>query len=50
VVLLVVTLSVPALRRAFDLGAISLTDWGIAVLAGFIGVMWFEVYKAVARR
>lgn len=50
VVLLVVMLNVPALRHAFDLGALSLTDWSIAALAGFIGVMWFEVYKAVAHR
>jgi Ca2+-transporting ATPase len=50
VVLLVVMLSVPGLRRAFDLGVISLTDFGVAALAGLAGVLWFEVYKAVRYR
>lgn len=50
VALLVLVLSVPGLRRAFDLGAISPTDWVIAFVAAFIGVAWFEIYKVVARR
>ncbi|WP_034806212.1 cation-translocating P-type ATPase [Intrasporangium oryzae] len=48
--LLVILLSVPALRHAFGLGPMSITDWVVAVLAGCAGVLWFEVYKVVARR
>jgi Ca2+-transporting ATPase len=40
----------PPLRHAFNLGAITLTDWLVAAAAGFIGVAWFEIYKATARR
>ena len=50
VVLLVVILSVPGVRRAFSLGPVSLTDWLIAIAASCIGVMWFEIYKVRARR
>ena len=50
VILFVVLVSVPWLRRAFNLGALTLADWLIALVAGFIGVAWFEIYKAVARR
>jgi P-type Ca2+ transporter type 2C len=48
VILLIVLLSVPWLRDAFDLGGIALADWLIALVAGSIGVAWFEIYKAVA--
>ena len=50
VVLLVVILSVPSVRRAFSLGPVSLTDWLIAIAASCIGVMWFEIYKVRGRR
>ena len=49
-VLLVALLSVPALRSAFNLGPMSPADWVIALVAGFAGVLWFEVYKVVAHR
>lgn len=51
-VTLVLVLSLPAVREAFDLGPMAATDWVVAVVAGFAGVVWFEVYKATgaARR
>jgi Ca2+-transporting ATPase len=45
---LVAVLGVPAIRDAFDLAAMTATDWVVAVLAGIAGVAWFEIYKAVA--
>jgi Ca2+-transporting ATPase len=48
--LLVLLLSVPWLRDAFNLGPMEPTDWVVAVTAGFLGVAWFEVYKAWPRR
>ncbi len=48
---LVVLLSVRRLRTAFNFGPMRPVDWLVAVVAGFIGVAWFEVYKArTARR
>ena len=47
--LLVVLLSVPALRGAFDLGPLAPGDWLLAVAAGAAGVAWFEIYKTVRR-
>jgi P-type Ca2+ transporter type 2C len=44
--LLVVLLTVPALRTAFHFGAISWGEALVALFAGFIGVAWFEAYKA----
>ena len=44
-VLLVLLLTVPALRNAFNLGAIELLDWLVVLIAGVAGVIWFEVYK-----
>jgi Ca2+-transporting ATPase len=44
---LVLVLGVPQVRDAFDLGAMTPTDWVVAVLAGLAGVVWFEVFKAV---
>ncbi|MGE5758948.1 MAG: cation-translocating P-type ATPase [Gemmatimonadota bacterium] len=48
--MLVVLLSVPGLRHAFGFGPMRPLEWLVAVVAGFIGVAWFEVYKARARR
>ena len=48
--LLVLLLSVPWLRHAFNFGPIQPTDWLVALVGGFIGVVWFEVYKAVTHR
>jgi P-type Ca2+ transporter type 2C len=48
--LLVALLTVPWLRDAFGFGPMGPTDWLAALAAGFIGVAWFEFYKARARR
>jgi Ca2+-transporting ATPase len=46
--LLVVMLSVPGVRRAFDLGPLTGTQWLVTAGAGVAGVLWFEAYKVVA--
>lgn len=46
--LLVLILTVPALRHAFNFGPLPLLGWVVAVGAGVAGVAWFEVYKSVA--
>lgn len=48
--LLIVVLTLPGPRRAFNFGPITSRDWLIAVAAGCIGVVWFEIYKAVVAR
>jgi Ca2+-transporting ATPase len=45
--LLVLLLAVPALRDAFNLGPTTPVDWVVIVVAGFAGVLWFELYKAL---
>ncbi|HET7279999.1 MAG TPA: cation-translocating P-type ATPase [Dermatophilaceae bacterium] len=50
IVLLVALLGLPWTREAFDLGAIRVLDWLVAVVAGFLGVLWFEAYKGIAAR
>ncbi len=47
---LVLILTVPTLRDAFDFGPLRPVDWVVAMLAGSLGVAWFEVYKATRRR
>jgi Ca2+-transporting ATPase len=47
---LVLLLTVPGLRHAFDLGPLQLADWVVIVAGGTAGVVWFEVYKALGRR
>jgi Ca2+-transporting ATPase len=44
---LALLLVVPALREAFNFGPIHPTDVPLIILAGFAGVVWFEVYKAL---
>ena len=48
--ILVLVLTIPWLRHAFHFGAISPTDWSIAIAAGLVGVAWFEIYKIVVAR
>ena len=48
--LLIVVLTVPGLRRAFNFGPITVRDWIVAVSAGLIGVASFRSYKTVAAR
>ncbi|MGE5698229.1 MAG: cation-translocating P-type ATPase [Candidatus Sericytochromatia bacterium] len=50
VLLLVLLLTVPGLRHAFNFGAITITEWSVALGAGLFAVAWFEIYKAVAAR
>jgi Ca2+-transporting ATPase len=50
VTLLVVLLTVPWLRDAFNFGPLGLTDAIVAGVAGAIGVAWFEIYKAARRQ
>jgi P-type Ca2+ transporter type 2C len=45
--LLVLLLAVPALRDAFNLSPTTVVDWVVMVVAGFVGVLWFELYKAL---
>ena len=47
--LLVLLLAIPALRTAFNLGPTTPVDWAVMLFAGFAGVLWFEVYKAITR-
>jgi Ca2+-transporting ATPase len=47
---LVLLLTVPWLRHAFDLGPLQLSDWIVILVGGTAGVVWFEVLKAVGRR
>jgi Ca2+-transporting ATPase len=47
---LVLLLTVPALREIFRFGPISASDALLVVVAGFAGVLWFEVYKMVESR
>jgi Ca2+-transporting ATPase len=47
--LLVLLLSVPWLRDAFNLGAIEVLDWLVVLIAGVAGVVWFEVFKRRSR-
>jgi Ca2+-transporting ATPase len=48
--LLVVFLTVPWLRDAFTFGPMTPVEWIVAVVAGLVGVSWFEAYKARPQR
>jgi P-type Ca2+ transporter type 2C len=50
VVLLVVMLTIPGLRGAFNLGPMTPTDWLVTIAAAATGVAWFEIYKTMHRR
>ena len=45
VLLVVLLLTIPALRDAFNFGPLRPTDWVVATAAGFAGVGWFELHK-----
>jgi P-type Ca2+ transporter type 2C len=47
--LLAVLLTVPWLRDAFSFGPMRPLDWFAALVAGFLGVAWFEAYKVLGR-
>jgi Ca2+-transporting ATPase len=45
VLLVVLLLTIPALRDAFRFGPLRPTEWLVATAAGLAGVGWFELYK-----
>lgn len=47
---LVLLLTVPALRELFRFGPILASDALIVIAAGFISVLWFEIYKFIMAR
>jgi len=49
-VLFVALMTVPVLRDAFALGPIRPLEAVVAVVAGFAGIAWFEVWKQLAHR
>ena len=48
--MVVVLLTVPALRDPFNFGPLQLADWIVAVVAGSASVTWFEIYKHHSNR
>jgi Ca2+-transporting ATPase len=48
--LLVVLLTVPGVRGAFNFGAITPFEWLAAIGAAAVGLAWFEVYKLTVLR
>lgn len=50
VALFVGLMTVPALREAFALGAVQPLEALVGVVAGFVGVAWFEVWKKLSPR
>jgi Ca2+-transporting ATPase len=49
-VLLLAILYLPFLTNLFNMKPISAANLGLCVLAGFVSVVWFEVWKAVRQR
>jgi len=47
---LALLLTIPALRELFRFGPILASDALIALVAGFSGVLWFEIYKLIVNR
>lgn len=47
--LMVATLAIPAFRRAFSFGPITLSQLLVAVCAGMLGAAWFEIYKTLTK-
>jgi Ca2+-transporting ATPase len=48
--MVVVLLTVPGVRDAFDFGPMEPWQWVLALAAGVVGVLWFEAYKALTAR
>ncbi len=48
--LLFLLLTIPWLGQAFHMAPLTPSDWLVALVAGSIGVAWFEVYKVMAHR
>ncbi len=49
-ILLVALFTVPALRHAFNFGALTITECSVALAAGLLAVAWFEIYKTIRAR
>ena len=45
--MLVLLVTVPLFREAFNLSSLTLGQWSVVFLAGFGSVAWFEIYKVV---
>jgi Ca2+-transporting ATPase len=45
IAMVVLLLTIPALRDAFNFGPLHPLDWLVAVAAGSLSVTWFEIYK-----
>jgi Ca2+-transporting ATPase len=45
IALLVLLLTIPAFRAAFNFGPLQPSDWAVATVAGSASVTWFEIYK-----
>jgi Ca2+-transporting ATPase len=43
--MVILLLTVPALRDAFSFGPLHPLDWIVATTVGFVSVTWFEIYK-----
>ncbi len=50
VIVLMALVNVAALRRPFGFGPMTAREWLISVLAGLLGIAWFEIYKLVRNR
>lgn len=48
--LLLATLTIPAVRNAFNFGPMTFIQWGVAITAGVCSVAWFEIVKLIAAR
>jgi uncharacterized membrane protein YccC len=47
---LVALIEVPGLRELFNLGPISVSDWGVVIACAVASVVWFEIYKTKKTR
>ena len=48
--LLILLIGVPPVRDALDLGALTLIQWALAIVAGVASIAWFEIYRWVRGR
>ncbi len=49
-IVLVALIEVPGIRELFNLGPISVSDWGVVVACAVASVVWFEIYKTKKTR
>jgi Ca2+-transporting ATPase len=50
IALVVILLTVPVLRDAFNFGPLHPVEWLMAITAGFVAIGWFELYKTRTSR